>query len=260
VFTGTAWYYSRFRPSYPRKAIEIVRTNLFLDKNSRVLDLGTGTGPLAIRLSPYVSEVVALDPNAEMLREARRLAARGKITNIRWLAGESADLPVMVPQIGDIDATVIGRAFHWMDREQTLKDLYNLTRPGGGIALIGDQGPRDVQDVPWRAVIKETVVRWLGPERKAGTTGTYNHPHRSHEEYLKASPFRDMKIFNMPTRRIWTTDHIIGYVYSTSYVSIPVLGDNKDPFEADLRKNLTELNTAGRFTERVTTQIIMAWK
>ena len=114
--------------------------------------------------------------------------------------------------------------------------------------------------IAWKEVIKATIKKWLGEERKAGTTGTYTHHHQRHQEIIQESDFKDMTIVNMNTVRTWSIDRIIGYVYSTSYVSIPVLGDKKEPFEADLRKRLAGLDPGGGFKERVTTEIIMAWK
>jgi hypothetical protein len=62
------------------------------------------------------------------------------------------------------------------------------------------------------------------------------------------------------TKRTWTIDEIIGYLYSLSSSSIPVLGDKKEPFEADIRRRLTDIEPSGVFEEEVTTEILMAWK
>jgi hypothetical protein len=53
---------------------------------------------------------------------------------------------------------------------------------------------------------------------------------------------------------------MIGYLYSTSSTSIPVLGDKKELFEADLRRRLLSLDPGGLFNEEVTTQVLMVWK
>jgi ubiquinone/menaquinone biosynthesis C-methylase UbiE len=158
VFTGTAWYYARFRPPYPDEVIHLLVEKFGLDKKSRVLDLGCGTGQIALKLAPYIAEVIAVDPQAEMLEEGEAAAKSGGISNIIWLKGESASLTRMATQIGNVHLTVVARALHWMDREQTLADLFRITLPGGGVAVISDDGPMDAgASIPWKVTVIQTV-------------------------------------------------------------------------------------------------------
>jgi len=260
VFTGTAWYYARYRPGYPDEVIKLLVDKFKLRKNSRALDLGCGTGQVALALAPHVSEVIAIDPLEAMLKEARALASVKKITNIIWLPGEAKNLKSMASEIGEIDITVIARAFHWMDRTQTLHDLYQITRPEGGLAIIADSGLLYQPTTPWKEIIDETVKLWIGEERKAGTTGTYTHPGKHHQEILEKSDFKNVELAEIQTERTWSIDQIIGYIYSTSSTSLPVLGDKKEPFEEDLRNRLKKLEPAGHFKEQVTVRMMMCRK
>jgi ubiquinone/menaquinone biosynthesis C-methylase UbiE len=260
IFTGTAWFYQRYRPGYPDEVFSLLRDKFGLNEDSKVLDLGCGTGQVALNLAPYVSEIIALDPQEEMLQEGKAAAKSSDISNITWLKGESGRLPDMAAKIGKINLTVIARAFHWMDKEQTLKDLYKITFSGGGVAIIADGGPTDGEMLPWKETIQQTVKKWLGEERKAGTEGTYSHPKKRFEAFLKDSKFSKYEEVSYAIERNWSLDEIIGYMYSTSLASPPVLGDKKDAFEADLRERLLEIEPAGRFREPVKTNIMMVWK
>ena len=260
VFTGTARYYARYRPQYPDDAISLLIERFNLDKSSRVLDLGCGPGHLALKLAPYVASVVAIDPLEEMLTEGRRAERDLHLSNIDWLYGESSMLPELAARIGIINLTVMGRSFHWMDREQTLRDLNMMTGKGGGIAIITDSGPKDGVWAPWREIIWDTVKKWLGEERRAGTNGTYTHPEKNHQSIVQESSFQNMEIAHIDVERNWALDDIIGYLYSASSTSIPVLGKKKELFEAELRERLTEYEMSGRFHEAGTVQIIVAWK
>jgi ubiquinone/menaquinone biosynthesis C-methylase UbiE len=260
VFAGTAWYYARYRPSYPDEVIHLLVERFRLDKKSRVLDLGCGTGQVASKLAPHVAEVVAVDPQEEMLREGKLAAAYRGISNVIWMKGESGDLPRLTKKIGNINFTVIARAFHWMNREQTLHDLFKITVPGGGVAVISDSGPYHRAMIPWKETIQQTVKKWLGEERKAGTEGTFSHTKKRFETYLKESEFGNYEEATCVIERSWSLDEIIGYMYSTSSASPPVLGDKKDAFEADLRERLLEIEPAGRFKEPVEIVVNMVWK
>ena len=50
---------------------------------------------------------------------------------------------------------------------------------------------------------------------------------------------------------IWTIETIIGYLYSTSFCSKNVLGDNSEAFAADLRAALLAHNPSGKYRENV---------
>jgi len=260
IFSGTAWYYARYRPGYPDEVFGLLREKFALNQGSRVLDLGCGTGQIAIPMSSSVQEVIAVDPQEEMLQEAQSQAATKGANNIRWLLGESGHLPQMESVIGKVNLTAIARAFHWMDREQTLRDLYPITQSGGGVALVNDSGPRDGPKTPWKETVDRMVKRWLGEERKAGTEGTYSHPKKTYEAILEESPFKGLEMAVIQLERKWSVEQIIGYIYSTSSSSLPVLGDKKGPFEEDIRKSLLELEPSGQFTEPVRIEIMMVWK
>jgi len=167
VFTGTAWFYARYRPDYPDDVIDLLREEFKLSKKSRVLDLGCGTGQVALKIAPHVSEVIAVDPQKDMLKEGQELADAKRIANIKWMLGESGDMPCLSAHIGEINLTVIARAFHWMDREQILKDLYSITQADGGVAIIQDSGPRDGPTLLWKEIIDRTVKHWVGRTKKS---------------------------------------------------------------------------------------------
>jgi ubiquinone/menaquinone biosynthesis C-methylase UbiE len=111
LFKSTAWYYSRYRPTYSEKFIKHIAKELDLDGAGALLDLGCGNGQLAIPLAPYFEKVVAMDPASEMLAEGKRLGKKVGVKNIIWKKGGSDDLQIGVEKFRLV---IIGRAFHWM--------------------------------------------------------------------------------------------------------------------------------------------------
>ena len=231
-----------------------------LDRFSRILDLGCGTGQIALPISNYAGEIIAIDPQEDMLVEGRQIALANGIKNIQWVLGESGNLPQMAGSVGKINLTVIARAFHWMDKEQVLQDLYALTKPGGGVAIIWDSELRAGVKLPWKEVIDRVIWQWLGNNRKAGIEGTFTHPLKRFDVFLKESDFQEVETEIIQLERIWTIDQIIGYLYSTSYCSPPILGSNKESFENDLRTCLGKLDSSEHFIDQVSVEIITAFK
>jgi release factor glutamine methyltransferase len=92
------------------------------DKKLRIIDIGTGTGCIALALAHALpeSEVIALDINPQALKLARKNAAHNKITNIIFIQSDlfehvhdSADLIVSNPpyisedELSSLDASVV---------------------------------------------------------------------------------------------------------------------------------------------------------
>jgi len=68
-FRSAAQYYLAGRPFYSSL---LIRRVVGLNATHRVLDLGCGPGQLAAAFGPFVGEVIALDPEPEMLEIARK--------------------------------------------------------------------------------------------------------------------------------------------------------------------------------------------
>jgi ubiquinone/menaquinone biosynthesis C-methylase UbiE len=84
VFAGTASYYSKYRARYPSEIFADIAINFNLDGNGWLLDLGCGTGELAIPLAKYFENVLAIDPDEPTLHEGSKKARNLNIDNIAW--------------------------------------------------------------------------------------------------------------------------------------------------------------------------------
>lgn len=193
----------------------------------RVLDLGCGTGQLALPLARHVGEVVGLDPEPEMLTEAAARARAAGVANVTWVAGGSDDLPALRDRLGRFRLVAMGASFHWMDREATLRELDRLVEPGGGLVVAG-AGSFWTGTLPWQRAVKGVVQRWLGEERRAGS-GTYTDPPERHEAVIARSAFRKIEMYRLNYQSRWDVDRIAGWLYSSSFCSLALLGDKREP-------------------------------
>jgi hypothetical protein len=65
------------------------------------------------------------------------MTCRGAPTRInRWVVDSDAELDGLT---GPFRLATMGRSFHWTDQERTLDRLYDLSEPGGGVAIPGDE-------------------------------------------------------------------------------------------------------------------------
>ena len=105
MFQDTAPYYSSYRFPYPDELFQHIVQSFHLDKNSQVLDLGCGTGNLSIPLASYCQNVIGMDPDPEMLREAKRLASLAQVENLELVLGSSWEI---TNDMGPFQTTIMG--------------------------------------------------------------------------------------------------------------------------------------------------------
>jgi SAM-dependent methyltransferase len=242
VYKGTAWYYSRFRPRYPETLVTLLCGTFHLDGRGRLLDLGCGPGTVATRLAHLFENVVAMDPEPEMLAEGRSQAERAGISNIEWRRGSSMDLSA---ELGSFRLVTMGNSFHWMDRDRTLDALYDLVIQGGGIAVVGEGAPIPAPPPTlWRVAIDNVVRKYVGNRRLPWDQLEYR-PEDLHQTYINRSRFTDLTSYSESFEVTWTIDSMIGNLYSMSFCSRRILGDRVEAFERDLRAAILAVEPTG---------------
>ncbi len=110
----------------------------------RVLDVATGTGDLAIEIARACpgATVVGLDPSPGMLGVAqRKLEKRALTDRVSLVVGDAQALP---HANCEIDAATIAFGIRNVpDRAKALRELARVVRPGGRIAVLELNEPRD---------------------------------------------------------------------------------------------------------------------
>jgi ubiquinone/menaquinone biosynthesis C-methylase UbiE len=259
LFASTAPYYARFRPGPPQELVDYLASLLALGPWSRVLDLGCGTGQVALMLAPVVGEVVAMDPDEDMLNECRRLAGELGTSNVNVVKGSSWDLR---PELGRFNLVTMAQAFHWMDRPAVLAAINPLVCAGGAVAIIdslqpsASPGPTFFE--PTR-ITADLAREFLGPARRAGS-GTYHHPEERHQAIIARSAFSDFRMLEFPVRRKWDVESLVGVTYTYSWASRAQLGDRVDEFERILRDRLNALDPSGEFVQEGPAELILAFR
>ena len=249
VFESTAQYYVKYRVRYPQELIDQIVETFSLDGKGRLLDLGCGTGELAIPLAEYFELVFALDPDEGMLKEGQKKAKKHINTNIEWQKKSSKDISSLS---GKFRLVTMGGSFHWMEQEQVLNQLYAMVEPGGGVAVSGGAKPLEFSSRASQKdkAIQEIIKKYLGAERRAGEH-TYTHPEKNFEEYLHGSKFHNFKEHYYKVELTRNIDEIVGNLYSTSFASKKQLGDKAKDFEKELKVRLADLVQNGLFKEKL---------
>jgi ubiquinone/menaquinone biosynthesis C-methylase UbiE len=233
-FQSAVAYYERFRLAFPDRLVTRVAALAGLKTGDAVLDLGCGTGMLAIGFARLGMAVTAMDPEPEMLAAAQS-AAQAQDISLTPLLGGSEDL---TSDMGPFRLVVMGRAFHWMDRAATLAMLDKIVTPDGGVALFHDAHP-PVAENGWFKILCDLQQRYRLDKMAARGGG-----HRRYEPFLFASAFTQIDGLSVTIRQRLTVEDIVGRAFSMSHS-----GAGQEEFAAALASALRESSPDGKFTE-----------
>ena len=241
IFKSAAAHYLAGRPPYPDALIRRTAQLLELRDSDRLLDLGCGPGQLAIAFAPLVGEVVAMDPEPAMLALAREEAAA--LPNVQVVAGSSTDLGI---QLGSFRVALIGRAFHWMDRVETLRRFESLITPDGAVVLFGTVGIA-VPIHGWGQAYRDICKRYAAGHDKSGPSRSEDMT--AHVPIFLESAFSQVEQISVFWKWRFGPEVLIDQALSMSSTSRARLGDRADEMVAELRASIPTWTEDGTFTE-----------
>jgi len=195
-FGRAASVYEQGRPGYPLEAVEWLLAPGRRDHGAiRVADVGAGTGKLTRTLREAGADVVAIDPDPQMLA-----VLRGAVAGTPTHVGTAERLPL--PD-ASVDAVVLGQAWHWVDPVAGSAEIGRVLRSGGMLGLV------------WN--IRDDSVEWVS---RLGEIMRGSHA----EIMLAAGDPRVAAPFGRLESRTWnwsrpvTRETLTSMVHSRSYV------------------------------------------
>lgn len=171
-FGGHAAAYAAERPDYPDSAIGWALEPVAGRTPLRVLDLAAGTGKLTGGILRRTSDVVAVEPDSNMIAELRRA-----LPGVRALQGSAENIPL---GDGSVDAILVGQALHWFDLDLAFPEMWRVLAPGGVLA-----GLWNLEDdrVPWVKGFKEASGSLVSLSQWKDTPRLTPSPHFPHMDY-----------------------------------------------------------------------------
>lgn len=257
LFYGTYEYYAKYRPNVPEEVVQIIVEQFDIKPVDRILDIGCGTCQMAIAMDGKCNEMVCLDSDLEMLKQAKREIERMNLKQKIILVNCYAeDLIKRKNGLGIFKLATICRAFHWMDQNKVLTDLDSLISEDGGIAIISD-GSFWTGEEEWQHAVKKVVQKYLGEERRAGK-GIFKESPEPWENIISRSAFSVVESKEIEIVRTWTIESIIGWLFSSSFASPKYFGNRIKTFKKDINETLLSINPGGIFNEHDYFNLILA--
>jgi ubiquinone/menaquinone biosynthesis C-methylase UbiE len=207
-FSNRAENYVKYRPTYPKELIEyLYSVEGFLD-DSKIADIGSGTGIFSRLLLERGSMVYGVEPNNEMRAQAQKQATEyERFTSVIGTAEETT-LPDK-----SMDFVVCAQAFHWFDKIKCIKEFSRILKSGGKVALIWNE--RIVKDVGFLADYEEATKKFSIDYNKV------DHKLITGDEFK--SYFKDglYNIVHFENEQLFDLEGLEGRMLSSSYSPLP---------------------------------------
>lgn len=263
-FGGSARFYLAGRPPYSARLGDVLAEHLALDGRGVLVDVGAGPGTVALALGHLFERVVVVEPDEEMLDEARRNLAGLDADFVRATAEGLPRLGLPEPRV-----VAFGQSFHRVDGVPVADAVHDLLEPRGALALITHDYHRPphgpvphAPPVPHDA-IRELVKTYLGPDLRSGARLVRDYVPERFEDTLARTRFGTAETVLAPGRTdiVRDIDGVVAGALSMSYAAPALLGDLLDDFVASLRALLARLSPSGRFWDWPgDTEIVLARK
>ena len=227
-FGATAQDYGRYRAGFPQSFFKRLFAEGWAREGDSVLDLGTGTGTIARGLALRGCHATGLDSEQHLLTEAARLD-REAATGVSYVEGraEATGLPAQ-----SFELVTAGQCWHWFDREQTVREVARVLRPGGRIVIA---------HFDWLAMrgnvvaMTEALVARYNPSWHLGNaSGLYP----AWLADVAEGGFAQLETFSYDTEVAYTHEAWRGRIRASAGVGASLPGDEVARFDAELAAEL----------------------
>lgn len=171
LFSKTAHKYDLFNKiaslsldkSWRVKAVHCLQPK----NGSRFLDLGTGTGELALKMAERVnrSEVIGVDFCEQMLDIARRKRKEKNCRNVEFVQARGENLPF---SDNYFDGVITGFVMRHLNIEEALSEVFRVLRPDGRLVILEISKPK----VIWFRKLYYFYLRRILPMIGSNLAGT----------------------------------------------------------------------------------------
>lgn len=161
--------YIDVRPEYPEALIDL----LGICKESKIVDIGAGTGKLTAQLWKRTKKITAIEPSNKMSQGIFQAIPEFPVNQFIEATAENTTL-----KNAEFDLVTYGQCWHWLDAPAASREAVRILRPHGKIAILYNQ--LDVS-IPW--VLQLTRIM------RSGDVQRINKPPQLTKEFTKAELF-----------------------------------------------------------------------
>ena len=117
------------------KIEKFILENILLDKNSEILECGSGSGNSSLRLANKVKKVILLDNSKNALRCSRQLAGYYKVNNVEFIKGDIFHMPFSEREFDLCWNVGVVEHYDFIKAKEAVKEMLRITKDSGYICI-----------------------------------------------------------------------------------------------------------------------------
>lgn len=137
-FSKRVEYYQKYRPSYPNTLIEFLLKSQLLKTNSKIADIGSGTGLLSELFLKRGYEVQGIEPNSKMRKAAESFLC--KFPNFQSINGRAEKTTL---NTGSADLIVAAQSFHWFNLKLARLEFNRILKKECSVVILWNELEKD---------------------------------------------------------------------------------------------------------------------
>ncbi|MHA2366473.1 MAG: class I SAM-dependent methyltransferase [Candidatus Hodarchaeales archaeon] len=241
-FTNRVNNYIKYRPSYPKITIETIIEASKLSIDSKIADIGSGTGILTELMLKQGFLCYGIEPNDDMREAAEKLLRKYK--NFVSINGTAED--TTLPD-SSIDLIIAGQAFHWFNTIETRKEFQRIMTSEGMVSLIWNTRRKDTPFLKkYDELIKKYSIDYTKIQHESEKNLSSIDVLFGGQKQYKCEEYENKQVFNFESLK--------GRLMSSSYTPLPG-HPNYKPLVNKLRYLFDEYQQNNKVTIYYTTQI-----
>lgn len=130
LFNQMADYYDTYRPGYPNDIIEAIIRKSNLTVDSKLLEIGSGSGKATAQFVDIGLDITCIEPGADLVEKGKKNFQNKRVTFVNQRFED------YVEPYNYFDAIISAQAFHWIPQPQGYEKCVRALRNGGKIALF----------------------------------------------------------------------------------------------------------------------------
>jgi SAM-dependent methyltransferase len=227
--------YARYRPSYPRETLTLLERECGLTPESKVADIGSGTGLLARLFLDFGCEVTGVEPNPEMRATGQRLL----LGQQRFHAVDGRAEATTLPD-DSVDFVSAGQAFHWFEPAAARIEFQRILKAAGWVILIWNE--------------RSITPGFMTEHEELQSRFAREKPHPTGAEFTAFYGHANWRLAQIPNRQQLDEEGLRGRIESSSWSPLPGT-ESYEPMMQEITRLFRKYQEGGHVTIEYKTEI-----
>lgn len=163
TFDLVAELYDKARPSYPQELFEVLFDKANLNEDSKILEIGPGTGQATMPLARKGLDILAVELGSNLAKHTRRNLK--DFSNVKVVNNSFEQIEL---KNNSFDLVYSATAFHWVAENVRYAKTFDLLKAKGKIGIISTNHVSDEQGDKFLEVSRAIYDKYY-PNRKSSS-------------------------------------------------------------------------------------------